>query len=185
MKSSEGYKLSKLIDERVMHLLYTDDQKMFASTGSKMNTVLRSAVGAMKDMGLHVNPMKCSMVSVKRESQVYDADDVKIDESTVLKNLKEDEQYKFLGILETVKQEQNLVLNNEGNTFLQQMSVIWSSSLSDYHRVIASNQFALSALTYLRDIDREARKIIVNNRGKHPGSMGEQDSDQWSQYTRI
>ena len=58
----------------------------------------------MEEMGLHVSPKKCSTVSVKRGIQVYDADDVKVDESTVLKNLKEDEQYKFLRILETVKQ---------------------------------------------------------------------------------
>ena len=61
------------------------------------------------------------------------------------------------------------------------MSVIWSSPLSDYNRIIASNQFAVSALTYqmwsqywaitdLRKIDREARKIIVNNGEKHPAS---------------
>ena len=114
MKSTERYKLSKPIDDRVTHLLYIDDLKVFASIGSKMNTVLRLAVGAMKDLGLHVNSKKCSTVSFKRGTQVCDADDVKVDESTVLKNLKENEQYKFLGILETVKQEDNLALEQRG-----------------------------------------------------------------------
>ena len=66
LKSTEGYKLSKPTDDRVTHLLYIDDLKVFASTGSKINTVLRSEVGAMKDLGLHVNPKKCSTVSVER-----------------------------------------------------------------------------------------------------------------------
>ena len=59
------------------------------------------------------------------------------------------------------------------------MSVIWSSPLSDENCVIASNQFALPVLSYLmwtqrwplrelRRIDREVRKIIVENGGKHP-----------------
>ena len=59
------------------------------------------------------------------------------------------------------------------------MSVIWSSPLSDENRVKASNQFALPVLSYLmwtqtwplaelRRVDREARRIIVENGSKHP-----------------
>ena len=51
--------------------------------------------------------------------------------------------------------------------------------LSDYHSVIASTQFAMPAMSYfmwtqhwpiteLREIDREARKIVVENGGKQP-----------------
>ena len=57
--------------------------------------------------------------------------------------------------------------------------MIWSSPLSDYNRVKASNQFALPVLgslmwtqrwpvTKLKIMDREARKIVVENGGKHP-----------------
>ena len=56
---------------------------------------------------------------------------------------------------------------------------MWSSPLSDYHRVVASNQFTMPAMSYymwtqhwtitgLKQIDREARKIVVENGGKHP-----------------
>ena len=59
------------------------------------------------------------------------------------------------------------------------MSLIRSSPLSDYHRLIASNQFAMPAMSYfmwnqhwpiteLKEIDREARKIVVENEGRHP-----------------
>ena len=62
--------------------------------------------------------------------------------------------------------------------FLRRMSIIWSSSLSDHNRVTASNQFALPVLGYLiwtqhwsvaelKKLDREARKIVVENGGKH------------------
>ena len=58
------------------------------------------------------------------------------------------------------------------------MSVIWTSPLSDYNRVTAPTQFALPLLSYLmwtqhwlltelKKIDREARKIIVENGGRH------------------
>ena len=49
-----------------------------------------------------------------------------------LPSLEEGRQYKFLCALETLAKE-----------FLRRLSVIWSSPLSDYNLVVASNQFAL------------------------------------------
>ena len=57
--------------------------------------------------------------------------------------------------------------------------MIWSSPLSDYNNVLATNQFALPVITYfmwtqvwpiteLQIIDCETRKIMVENRAKHP-----------------
>ena len=62
------------------------------------------------------------------------------------------------------------------------MSIIWSSPLSNCNRVQATNQYALPVLRYLtwtqhralselRDVDIAARKIIVENDGKHPLSL--------------
>ena len=58
-------------------------------------------------------------------------------------------------------------------------SLIWSSPLSDYFKVVATNQFALPVITYfmwtqvwpiaeLQRIDRDTRKVITENGGKHP-----------------
>ena len=63
--------------------------------------------------------------------------------------------------------------------FLRRISIIRSSPLSDHNRVTASNQFALQLLGYLiwtkqwpvtdlKTLDIEARKIVVENGGKHP-----------------
>ena len=78
----------------------------------------------------------------------------------LLKNLKEGYQYLFLGVLENKKQDL--------------YKVIWSSSLSDYIRVLADNQFAVPVLTYfmwtqvwliteLQRIDHKTRNIMVKN----------------------
>ena len=81
--------------------------------------------------------------------------------------------------MENLKQDDKLALKVAAKVFLRRMSVIWSSPLSDFNRVIASNQFALPVMSYLmwtqnwpiaelKRIDREARKIIIENGGKHP-----------------
>lgn len=64
------------------------------------------------------------------------------------------------------------------------MSVIWSSPLSDYHKIVASNPFALPVLAYfvwtqvwpiaeLQRLDRESRKTIVETGGKHPSASSD------------
>ena len=101
----------------------------------------------------------------------------------VVRPLEEDSQYKFLEILENVRQGEKRKLECAEKTYLQRLSVIWSSprALSDANHVAASNQCALAGLKYpmwtqhwplteLRRIDREARKIMVTNRGENPAS---------------
>ena len=107
---------------------------------------------------------------VKRGVKVEDVEGAKFDESSVIQCLKEGKQYKFLGV--------QLAFKIASEEYSKRLSVIWSSPLSDYHRVVASNQYALPVLSYLmwtqhlpvtdlQQIDREARKIVVSNGGKH------------------
>ena len=74
-----------------------------------------------------------------------------------------------------------MVLELAAKEYLRRLSVIWSGPLSDYNRVVASNQFALRVLGYLmwtqhwpvtdlKIVDREACKIIVENGRKHPST---------------
>ena len=76
-------------------------------------------------------------------------------------------------------QDEKLALECAAKVYLKRLLVIWSSPLSDINRVRASDQYAMPVLTYLmwtqhwpitelRVIDREARKIICENGGKHP-----------------
>ena len=122
---------------------------------------------------------KCAVVHIRRgvHSQQNFGRDIVGDRVTTLE---EGRQYKFLGVLETLVQEEKMILELAAKEYLRRLSVIWSSPLSDYNRVVASNQFALPVLGYLmwtqhwpvtdlKIVDREARKIIVENGGKHPG----------------
>ena len=63
--------------------------------------------------------------------------------------LEEGRQYKFLVVLESLVQEEKMVLELAAKEYLRRLSVIWSSPLSDYNRVVASNQLALPVLGYL------------------------------------
>ena len=79
----------------------------------------------------------------------HDALGLRVDESICISNLEEGKQYKFLGVLESVRQEERMSLDCAAREFLCRMSIIWSSPLSDHNRVTASNQFALPVLDSL------------------------------------
>ena len=104
---------------------------------------------------------------------------MKIADLKPIKSLEQHNIYKFLGVFENTKQEGKQILEAAAKTFLQRLSIIWSSPLSDYAKVVASNQYALPVLTYLiwtqtwpianiLQLDQEGRKIIVENEGNHP-----------------
>ena len=179
LAATEGYRLSRPVSTSITHLLYMDDLKIYAASESKLNRVLKSAKDAMEDIRLEWNQTKCSIAHVKKGGQVTNERGAIIDERSAIECLKDGELYKFLGVLEDVKQEEKQSLQCAAKIYLRRMSVIWTSPLSDYNRVVASNQFALPILAYLmwifhwsltdlRNLDREARKIIVSSGGKHP-----------------
>ena len=129
----------------VTDFLFIDDLKIFASLESKLNRVMESAKSAMEGVGLQWNPKKCAVAHVQRgvHTHTNDALRLRIEESICISNLEESDQYKFMGVLETVRQEERMSLDCAAREFLRRMSIIWSSPLSDHKRVTASNQFAL------------------------------------------
>ena len=181
LKATEGYKLSRPIGSKITDLLYIDDLKIFAASQTKLATVMKSTQAAMKDMGLRWNSKKCSVLHVKRGVQQEDNDSIKLDKSFVIQSLKQESHYKFLGVLENIKQEDQLALECASKEYLKRLSVIWTCPLSDVNKLhrTAPNQYALPVLSYLmptqrwpmselQRIDREVRKGMVENGGKHP-----------------
>ena len=179
ISASEGYRLSKPIDTKVTDLLYVDGLKIFAASESRLSCEMKSVRVVMEDVGLQWNPKKCAVVHFKRGTNVADSAGLKVDENAEIWSLEDGQQFKFLDMLESLKQEEKLALQSAAKEYLWRLSIIWSSSLSDYHRVVASNQFAMPAMSYymwtqhwpiteLKQIDREARKIVVENGGRHP-----------------
>ena len=173
LKASEGYKPSRHTNGKITHVLYIDDMKIYATSESILDRVLQTTKVAMADIGLDFNE-KCAIALVKRGVLDSRPNSTYVGESQIIESLKEGENCKFLGLLENSKQEDILVLWGSSKLFLQRLSVVWSSLLSDYHKVVASNRYALPVLMYpmwtqswpiveLQQLDRESRKILKEN----------------------
>ena len=140
---------------------------------------MKSVKAAMENVGLQWNPMKFAVTHIRKGVYIANSAGVKVDGNAKIPSLEEGQQFKFSGVLEVLKEGEKLVLKCAAKEYLRRMSLIWSSHLSDYHRVIASTQFAMPVMSYfmwtqhwpiteLRETDREACKIVVENGGKHP-----------------
>ena len=146
LKATEGYKQSNPIGRKITHLLYIDDMKIFCASQSKLNRLLKVMKTAIKDIGLVWNKKKCAVAHVKK----VDLDGTTYHDTQSIDNLKDrgNNYYKFLGILENTKEEDNMVLEATLKTYQQRLSVVWSNPLSDFHKVTATSQYTLPVLAY-------------------------------------
>ena len=58
-----------------------------------------------------------------------------MDETTLVEKLKTVTKYKFLGVRESVMEDGKLAFTVAAKTYLQRLSIIWTSPLSDANRV--------------------------------------------------
>ena len=132
------------------HLLYINDLKIFAASREKLRRAMAAVRGVMKDIGLDWNERKCSVAHVKRGMlEPEESESAGDSEREVFKSLAEGSHCKFLGVMENSTQDDDLSLQIAGKAYLQHLSLIWSSPLSDYNKVQASNQFPMPVLSYL------------------------------------
>ena len=101
--ASEGYRLSKPVDTKVTDLLYIDDLKIFAASAARLSCVMKSVKAAMEDVGLQWNPNECAVVHFKREIHVTDGTGLKVDGNPKISSLEDRQQFKFLVVLESLK----------------------------------------------------------------------------------
>ncbi|PFX34782.1 hypothetical protein AWC38_SpisGene342 [Stylophora pistillata] len=87
------------------------EQAVFAASREKLRRVMFAVRGAMKDIGLEWNERKCPVAQVKRGTlEPEEPVSVGDSEREVTESLDERSHYKFLGIMESTKPDDNLIL---------------------------------------------------------------------------
>lgn len=180
IRASDGYRMSKPLQcHKITHNFFIDDLKMYAGSESKLANVMSDVKQQMEDAGLEWNEKKCSVVHMKRGKLQSTGGDILIDDDMLVKALVNGEFYKFLGVPEADRQEVDKFMQRLTKELTQRVSVIWSSPLSDYNKIQATNGFAIPVVSYamwsqrinleeLREMDRIIRKVMNENSAKHP-----------------
>lgn len=85
--------------------------------------VMEDTRGTVKDIGPHWNEKRFAVAQVK-QGCLQKSEGMKVGESKVIDSLKDGSNYKSLGVLENIRQEENLVLKNAEKVYLKRLIVI-------------------------------------------------------------
>lgn len=130
----------------------------------------------MEDVELVWNEKRCSEAHVKCGSLRSDQGDTLAGDDRVIKALKEGKSYKFLGVLESAKEDE-LVLREHLRYFFKGYLLSGPTPVG-LSQVVAFNQYALPFLAFamctqkwplseLQQLDRETKKLIKESGGSH------------------
>ena len=152
---------------------------MYARTIEKLTEMLRDVKSKMCQAGLEWNVKKCKYVNMIKGKKKESQEKIDISEDFKLETLKENEMYKFLGVPESTSHDTKGLVEELMKLIKQRGNIIWSSPLSDFNKVLASNLFINSVCEYyfwseqfnitdIREMDVTFRKVLNRNHVKHP-----------------
>ena len=133
LRRHEGYKLSKPISKKITHTFFMDDLKCYINTLNKMINLMSDTKGKMSDAGLDWNAKKCNVINIVRGLLDVSTEEVVLNDGTIVKCLKSEDLYKFLGIPENVEHDIDDIVKNSKTSVRQRTNVISTSPLSDYN----------------------------------------------------
>ena len=93
----------------------------------------------MGNAGLEWNMKKCKVMHIERGKLVMLDGDIRLYDNTIIECLKDSESYKFLGVPESDTHKVSDIISHLKLKVQQRCDIIWSSPLSDYYKVMATN----------------------------------------------
>ena len=145
IRSFEGYIISKPIKKKVTHVLFIDDLKGYAKSREALIFCLKVIWNAMKCAGLLWNLKKCKYLEMKRGSFV-EGEPILMEEGFHMSSLKVDETYKFMGVPQFSENDMKSLETDLLMKIKKRTHIVWSSNLSDFYKVMASNLFINSGI---------------------------------------
>ena len=121
------------------------------------------------------------MVHLKRGRSDEYGEDAQLVDGGIIRQLDAGETYNYLGMAQSSIQEVKTVKESLRREYKRRIRQIWSSELSGYNKIFATNMLAAPVLMYffgvikwtreeLRRLDVQTRKMMTINRSLHPKS---------------
>ena len=176
-KSPAGYKLSRL-QEKINHLMYMDDIKLFAKNEKELKTLIHAVRIYSQDIGMEFGIEKCAMLVIKNGKR-HMTDGMELPNHDRIRTLEENETYKYLGILEadTIKQVQ--IKDMIRKEYLRRTRKLLETKLSSRNLIKGINTWAVPLVRYsgpflkwtreeLKQMDQRTRKLMIMHKALHP-----------------
>ena len=138
--NSLGYEY-KIRTERITHLFYMDDLKLYAKDDNELEGLLRIVKGFSDDTGMEFGLSKCA-----KTDKLEKSDHAQLDEETMLKDLEQEKVYKYLGVDES-SGIQHTTMRQKLKKVLVRTQVILKTELNSKNRITAINKLAIPIIT--------------------------------------
>ena len=174
-ESLRGY---KIFNQLISHLFYMDDLKLFAKNDKDLHDLLEIVKAFSDDIGMEFGLDKCAKATFK-SGKFIKSENVELDINTVIKNLDQEDTYKYLGIHEGDGIHHSAMKEKIRKECYRRVRLILESELNSQNKFNAINSIGIPVVTYsfgiikwsitdIARIDAKIRKLLTKHRLNHP-----------------
>lgn len=177
MLNSEGlgYVMNK--KQKISHLLYMDDLKLFAKDDCQLIKAINVVKVFSNDIKMEFGLDKCAKVTIKKGKQVATKHSEESEHG--IQNLESIEIYKYLGIAEKDEIQHADMKTEIQKEYQRRTRLILSTELNAKNKIHAINSLAVPVMQYsfgiinwkkpeIQAIDRKTRKLLTKYGCLHP-----------------
>ena len=159
------------------HLMFMDDLKVYEKSRSQLEKTVLTVEDLSSAMGMTLGLKKCATAHMK-PGKVEDGEGIALNAGEVMKELKRDEGYRYLGVSQlfvaNLKETRGRVMKE----YCKRKRQTWESSLNARNKVKMTNSWGVSVLRHffmairgsrraLLKLDRKTRKTMRQNKCHH------------------
>jgi len=163
--------------ERINHLLFMDDLKLFAKDKDQIDSLVNTVRIFSEDIKMEFGLSKCGVLIIKR-GKVVESDGLCMPDGAMMRNI-EESGYKYLGVLEVDGIKHDQMKDQVKKEYTRRVRNILKSKLNGGNIISAINSRAVSVVRYgagiikwtkneLEEMDRKTRKLMTMYGAQHP-----------------
>jgi len=171
-----GFKIED--NNKVNHLLYIDDLKLFGKDDCQLKQSLTIVKEFSDDIKMEFGLDKCAMIALKR-GKIIKSQNIHLNEQIVIRNMEMHETYKYLGVNENDDIDNTKMKYNITKEYFRRIRQIFKTELNSKNKIIAINTLAVPVVTYsfgivdwlrtdIKKMDRKTRKNLTIGGIHHP-----------------
>ena len=178
-KAKPGYEMTTE-KTKVNHLMYMDDVKLYGKNRIEIESLIQTVRIYSSDISMEFGLEKCASIILKR-GLIVESEGITLPNEETMKNLRSDEEYKYLGVLQAEEIKVTEMKKRVGQEYKRRVRKILETKLNGNNLIKAINTWAVPIVRYSapfldwtkqerREMDRHTRKLMTMHKALHPKS---------------
>ena len=167
-----------LYGEKINHLFYMDDLKLYAQNNDGLNELIHKVKQFSDDIKMEFGLDKCAKASFVR-GLLQRSSRIQLNDDAIIRDLENEKVYKYLGVDESDGIQHSKMKEKIRKEYYRRIRLILKSELNSANKMGAINTLAVPVVTYsfniinwtiadIHRLDRKTRKLLTIHRMHHP-----------------